>query len=97
MAITENFRETAIDYLTCDTYATFFSSENKWVKKVRKYAEQRPDSVRITQDNDWGLIAQIPKSWLKISPPRRLNVTDEQRVAAAERLANARVQKNNSK
>jgi hypothetical protein len=97
MAITENFRETAINYLTCDEYATFYSGEDKWKRKMRKYAEKYTDYVRITQDNDWGLIAQIPRTWLKVSPPRRLNMTDEQRAAAAERLANARVQKNNSK
>lgn len=78
---------------------TFYSSEKKWVSKIEKYAESNPEVVIKRKDDDEGIIsiiAEIPKKWIKISPPRKVNLTDEQRQALAERMRNAR-QKLNSK
>ena len=86
-----DFKETAIGYLDVDPCATFSSSERKWINKILKYAESHPDMVRIKcypEDNFGELVADIPKSWLKISPPRTVNYTDEQRAAMAERMKN---------
>ena len=88
-----DFKETAIGYLDVDKHATFSSSERKWINKILKYAESHPDSVRIKcypEDNFGELVADIPKSWLKISPPRNREMTEEQRAAIAERLHSAR-------
>ena len=35
-------------------------------------------------------MAHVPKNWFKLSPPRTREMTDEQREAAAKRLADAR-------
>ena len=91
-----DFRETCVDYLTVDDSASFCSSETKWINKILKLKETHPDEVQIQmmpEDNDGMMLAQIPKSWLKISPPRQVNYTDEQRAAAAERMAMARMSK----
>lgn len=84
--MSDNFKETSIDYLTCDSYAVFYSGETKWINKMRGLAKQYPDEVRIQQDNDWGLIAYIPRNWMKVAPPRKINLTEEQRKQRAERL-----------
>ena len=86
-------KETCVNYIADDETLTFSSSEQKWINKIIKLHEQRPDEVRIVHypENNHGMIyAQLPKSWLKISPPRQVNYTDEQREAMAERLAAAR-------
>lgn len=86
-----DFKETAIGYLDVDKHATFSSSERKWINKILKYAESHPDSVHIKcypEDNFGELVADIPKNWLKISPPRTVNYTEEQRAAMAERMKN---------
>lgn len=88
-----DFRETAVGYLNVDSYATFSSSEQKWINKILKLQESHPNDVQIEympEDNNGMLVAHVPKSWLKVSPPRQLNYTDEQRAEAAERLALAR-------
>jgi hypothetical protein len=88
-----DFNETACDYYSCDKHATFCSSETKWINKIRKLKEQYPDDVEITvqpEDNQGMILAHIPKSWFKISPPRKVNYTEEQRAAMAERMKNAR-------
>lgn len=89
----KTFYETSVDYLTCDNFAIFYSNEAKWVRKMRTYAEERPDEVHITQDNDWGLIAKIPKSWMSVRPPARRTFTEEQKKEMRDRLAAARKSK----
>ncbi len=88
-----DFKETCVDYLDVDPHATFCSAERRWVNKILKLKESYPDEVNITahpENNDGIIVAHIPKKWLKISPPRQVNYTEEQRAAAAERLASAR-------
>ena len=91
-----DFRETGIEYISCDDHATFFSSETKWINKLLSLKENNPDLIQIThypEENDGAIVAHVPKSWLKISPPKKMSLTDEQRNAAKERLAEARKKK----
>ena len=69
-------------------YADVYSCVPDMVKRLRKYAEERPDSVRITKDTGTAVFAKVDKSCVKITPKRKL--TDEQRQRATERLAMAR-------
>ena len=88
-----DFKETNFDFLDCDDYAVFCTSERKWINKILKLKESNPNDVNITtypENNNGYIVAQIPKSWFKLSPPRTREMTDEQREAAAKRLADAR-------
>lgn len=88
-----DFKETSIDILSSDDHATFCSSETKWINKILKLKEVNPDKVDIRylpEDNDGMIVAHIPKNWIKVSPPRKREMTDEQKAALAERLAFAR-------
>ena len=91
-----DFRETSGGYITDNDYADFCSSEKKWINKILNLHEKYPDKVEVLYkpEDNWGTIyAKIPRSWLKISPPRQVNYTDEQRAVMAERLADARKKK----
>lgn len=91
------FKETSVDFLNVDKHATFCSSETKWINKILKLQESYPDKVEIAyapEENDGMIVAHLPKNWFKISPPRKREMTDEQRAAAAERLASARSKRN---
>ena len=88
-----DFKETCVEYLDVDAHATFCSAERKWINKIIKLKESYPDEVDVRkypEDNDGNILAHIPKSWLKISPPRQSTYTEEQRAAIAERLQSAR-------
>lgn len=83
--------ETSIDYTDYDK-AVVSTDEPKWHRKIRAYKEQYPDLVRIKYEpetNDGNMVAEVPVKWIKISPPRALNLTDEQRAERAERLRNS--------
>lgn len=82
--------ETAFNYL--DDKIVFFSSdERKWINKLRKLADEHPDECQITvqpENNDGCINARFPAKWLKIAPPIKRNMTDEQRAALSERAKN---------
>lgn len=88
-----DFKETAVGYLDVDNYASFDSSERKWINKILRLKEKYPEEVEIIkmpEDNCGSIAAHIPKSWMKISPPKKVNLTDEQKAAMAERMRQSR-------
>ena len=92
-----DLKETGLNFTSDENCATFFSSERKWINKLLNLSSQYPDDVKIIhypEDNHGMFVAHIPKTYFKISPPRKREMTDEQREAAALRLANARAKRN---
>lgn len=88
-------KETCIECTDDRKTATFCSSERKWINKIYKLAEKHPDEIEIVEepDNNGGyILAHIPKTWMKLSPPKQVNYTDEQRAVLAERMLMARQQ-----
>ena len=92
-----DFRETSIEYLSCNDHATLYSSEAKWMRKIKQLKSDYPDSVQIINSTSESMVVHIPKSWLKVTPPRKMTLTDEQRAAAKERMLVARKNKKGSK
>lgn len=92
-----DFKETCVEYLDVDDHATFCSAERKWINKILKLKEEHPDKVDIREypeTNNGYIVAHIPKSWMKVNPPRQSNYTEEQRAAIAERLQSSRNARN---
>ena len=90
-----DFIETCVEYINVDSYATFCSGERKWANKILKLKAQYPEEVDIItppEQNGGVVLAHIPKSWLKISPPRKVNYTDEQKAEIAKRLQKAKAE-----
>lgn len=88
-------KETNFDYIDTDNYATFCTAEKKWINKIHKLQQTHAHEIEILyepEDNGGILLCHIPKNWLKVSPPRKINLTEAQRAERAERLKNARVQ-----
>lgn len=84
-----NERENAIEWLDGQTVATVTLCSQKLRNKVMRLAEQYPDDVEIRaepESNGGTVVAHIPRKWVKISPPPKREMTDEQREAARVRL-----------
>lgn len=83
--------ETCLNTTNKSGIYAFSSDERRWITKILKLHEKVPEQVHIIhmpEDNDGCIVANFPSSWLKISPPRQ--VSEEQRLAAAERLSKVR-------
>jgi len=85
--------EIGINYCAEDAAMHVSTDDRKWVTRMRKLAEAHPDAVRIIAEpetNGGYFTLDIPKCWLRISPPKKLDLSDEQRAEIAERLAKGR-------
>ena len=83
---------------TCFNYtgetAFFSSDERKWINKIRKLKEQRPDEVTILAEpetNDGCIYAKVPAHYLKLQP--KMIISDERKEELAERIKKARTDK----
>lgn len=89
--------ENAIEWLDSRDKATVTLHGGRLKNRVLRLAEEYPDEVEIRREPDENggfLVAKIPVKWVKITPPRRLELTDEQKEALAERLSVARASRN---
>lgn len=82
---------------TCCEYTDktlFVSSDHqKWINRIRKLSEQYPNDVTIKnrpEENDGCICATMPSEWLRISPPRKVDLSEEQKAELSERLRMAR-------
>lgn len=88
-----NVIENILEFLknSDDMYVTF--CQRRFVTKIRKLAEKYPEEVTILSENtDGSIYAKLPVRALHLSLVKR-EMTDEQKIRAAERLQNARNQK----
>ena len=87
--------ECVIEWLRGNKTATVtFPNNTKFKSKVKKLAEQYPDEVQVVVENkDGSIVAHVPVSYIKVSAPRRVNYTDEQKKKFAENLLQARKKK----
>lgn len=79
--------ETCFNY--CGEKGYMSSDERKWIGRIRRLKEQHPDEVRIItepEDNDGCIYAELPKEWLQVRPPKKMNYTDEQRQILSDRM-----------
>ena len=86
----EQTKETAFDWTSRDSRAYVTSNEKSMIRQMINYASTRPGEVTIIkepQTNGGYLMAQVPKSWGKIKPPRKRELTDEQRKIITKRMA----------
>lgn len=89
------YNETILEHDGCKDYWGISTGEQKWKNRLAKLHVEHPTEVELVADNpDGGVYYRIPKSWVKITPPVKRNLTEEQRNALRERLMNARKENN---
>lgn len=86
--------ETACNYTDKTMYV---STDERWlINRLLKFKETHSDEIHIIKypkDNDGCLYLSVPAKWLKITPPRKHELSEEQRIVAAQRLLAARKSK----
>ena len=72
------------------------TDERRLITRILRFQEKYPDDVTIIkrpEENDGCLYCIVPPSWLKITPPVKRELTEEQRRASSERMAYMREKK----
>ena len=93
LEMASTFRETSTNYCSDAGMMSVTSNERRWINKLLRLATANPSDVRVVaspESNDGYICCHLPSGWLKISPPRKMTLTDEQRAAARARLAQSR-------
>lgn len=87
----EGYNETVFEIEGDRDHWTVSTGQSAWRNRLFKLAEEHPEEVKcIVRNEDGSVLFHVPKSWLTVRPPKKMNFTDEQKQAASERLKAAR-------
>lgn len=59
------------------------------ITRMMKLIAEHPDETEIIkrpEENDGCLYCKVPSTWLKIAPPVKREISDEQKAAASQRM-----------
>lgn len=74
-------RDNGVEWYTGDERVTATFSQRKWVSKIKKLADKRPADVEIVAENEDGsIVAHLPLSFIKISPPKQVSEEQKERM-----------------
>ena len=74
MRLTNIEKETIINFNEAERTANVYTHNEALKARLLKLCRTHPDQVRQTAANRWGgLTCELPKKWLKVSPPRVLS------------------------
>lgn len=97
MALSIQEQEICINAMRDEESATAYCSDRTWITKFDKLVEKSPNLFEVIAETDYGKTYKFPKRLISIrSSIVTRKMTDEQKQLAADRLRNAREQKQNN-
>lgn len=79
--------ENVIEFLRNEERATVTFSQGRFIHKIEKLAQENPDKCQIIKkNNDGSILAHIPTSWIRIRPPRKIDMDEEQKEQLRNRF-----------
>ena len=85
-------RETIINYNNEKSTANVYTWNKALINKLSAILKERQD-IQCKHSDDECATFVVPKNWIKVSPPRTRNLSEEQKAEAAERMRKARESK----
>lgn len=89
-------QEICINAMRDEDFATAYISDRTWITKFDKLVEKSPDLFEVVSETEYGKTYKFPKRLISIrSSIVTREMTEEQKMLAAERLKSAREKKQN--
>ena len=83
--------EVTVEFVKGEKYLTWYSDDFATIRHMKKLRDEYPDEVDIGAEEDDYMTMRVPINWFREPKPKaKREMTEEQRLAAKERLANAR-------
>ena len=83
--------EVTVEFVKGEKYLTWYSDDFATIQHMKKLRDEYPDEVYIVAEEDDYMTMRVPINWFREPKPKaKREMTEEQRLAAKERLANAR-------
>ena len=76
-------RETIINFNEADSVAGIYTHNTALSNKLLKLSQTEPD-LRIIRQTESALEVEVPKKWIRVSPPKKLSAESKQKMT--ERL-----------
>ena len=79
--------ETCCEYT--DSVMWVSTDKRRMITRMMKLIAEHPDETEIIkrpEENDGCLYCKVPSTWLKIAPPVKREMSDEQKAAASQRM-----------
>lgn len=94
MKLSNYERETVVTFNEAETTAAVYTHNPPLIRKLKRLAEARPEECSIANVTHDSLAYDfnVPKSWVKITPPKRMQLTPEQRQELSERMQKRHLQ-----
>ena len=74
MKLTNIEKETILTFNEAECMASVYTHNEALKRQLSELCQTYPEQVRQTAANGWGgLTFELPKKWLKVSPPRVLS------------------------
>lgn len=77
-------QETNINFNAESDQCVVYTAYPPMIRKLEKLMEQYPDEVKLVRKTDDDIQVELPKKFVKISPPRI--ISEEQKLQAKERM-----------
>ena len=83
--------EVTVEFVKGEKYLTWYSDDFATIRHMKKLRDEYPDEVYVVAEEDDYMTMCVPINWFREPKPKaKREMTEEQRLAAKERLANAR-------
>lgn len=80
--------EVSVEFIKGEKYLTWYSDDFATIRHIKKLQSERPDDVVVVAEDESSIVVHVPVSWFREPKPKaKREMTEEQRLAAAERLA----------
>lgn len=83
--------EVSVEFIKGEKYLTWYSDDFATIRRIKKLQSERPDDVVVVAEDESSIVVHVPVNWFREPKPKaKREMTEEQRLAAAERLAKGR-------
>jgi hypothetical protein len=83
--------EVSVEFIKGQKYLTWYSDDFATIRHIKKLQSEHPNDVVVVAEDESSIVVHVPVSWFREPKPKaKREMTKEQRLAAAERLAKGR-------
>lgn len=83
--------EVSVEFIKGEKYLTWYSDDFATIRHIKKLQSESPNDVVVVTEDESSIVVHVPVSWFREPKPKaKREMTEEQRLAAAERLAKGR-------
>lgn len=92
--LTNYEKETILNYNDEEKDGTVYSCNAAMIRRMDRLAAQYPDEVKQFREDEVSKSYYVPKGWIKVNPPKKIVLSDEQKAIRSERLKEIRSRQN---